>query len=287
MATALPIPSTGTKVFDPVTGEMAEVWRRYFLSLDNLTPQIPPLDARYVVTRASTELPDEVNLGALASGYLQQVTAAGVATVSTTPTIPGTDITGAALSRVNDTNVTLTLSGTPGSALLRAVSLTLGWLGQLGLGRGGTNADLSATGGTSQVLRQSSSGAAVTVGQLASTDITGLASGTYTPTLTNVTNLDGSTAFVTNYSRVGTVVSVWGKVEVNPTALAATQLDISLPIASNFSAAEQLGGSANAGAVQQGAAFVADVANDRASMIFLATDTGNRTMSFAFGYSIV
>lgn len=42
---------------------------------------------------------------------------------------------------------------------------------QLGLARGGTNADLSGTGGTSQVLKQTSVGGAVTVGQLALTDI--------------------------------------------------------------------------------------------------------------------
>jgi len=41
----------------------------------------------------------------------------------------------------------------------------------LGLAQGGTNANLSATGGTSQVLKQISSGAAVTVGQLQCTDL--------------------------------------------------------------------------------------------------------------------
>lgn len=45
--------------------------------------------------------------------------------------------------------------------------------GQLALARGGTNADLSATGGASQVLKQASSGATITVGQLAFTDVSG------------------------------------------------------------------------------------------------------------------
>lgn len=45
---------------------------------------------------------------------------------------------GAALTRVNDTNVTVTLGGTPTTALLQATSLTLGWTGQLAVGRGGT-----------------------------------------------------------------------------------------------------------------------------------------------------
>lgn len=51
------------------------------------------------------------------------------------------------LTRVDDTNVTLTLGGTPATALLQAVSLTMGWTGQLSLARGGTNANLTASNG--------------------------------------------------------------------------------------------------------------------------------------------
>ena len=43
--------------------------------------------------------------------------------------------------------------------------------GALALARGGTNADLSATGGTSQVLQQASGGANITVGQLAASNL--------------------------------------------------------------------------------------------------------------------
>lgn len=45
---------------------------------------------------------------------------------------------GEALTKVDDTNVTLTLGGTPLTALLHAASLTLGWTGQLAVPRGGT-----------------------------------------------------------------------------------------------------------------------------------------------------
>jgi len=55
-------------------------------------------------------------------------------------------ITPGALTKVDDTNVTLTLGGTPNTALLQATSLTLGWTGQLSLGRGGTGANLSDPG---------------------------------------------------------------------------------------------------------------------------------------------
>jgi hypothetical protein len=55
-------------------------------------------------------------------------------TLATTSQLPA----GAALTEVNDTNVTLTLGGSPTTALLAATSLTLGWTGQLAVGRGGT-----------------------------------------------------------------------------------------------------------------------------------------------------
>jgi hypothetical protein len=44
----------------------------------------------------------------------------------------------AALTKSDDTNVTLTLGGSAASALLNAASLTLGWTGQLAVARGGT-----------------------------------------------------------------------------------------------------------------------------------------------------
>ncbi len=53
----------------------------------------------------------------------------------------------AALTKTDDTNVTLTLGGSPTVALLAATSLTLGWSGQLSLARGGTNASLTAANG--------------------------------------------------------------------------------------------------------------------------------------------
>lgn len=47
---------------------------------------------------------------------------------------------GTALTKTDDTNVTLTLGGSASTALVNAASLTLGWTGQLALTRGGTGA---------------------------------------------------------------------------------------------------------------------------------------------------
>ena len=56
-------------------------------------------------------------------------------------------VTPSALTRTNDTNVTLTLGGTPATALLQATSITAGWTGTLAASRGGFGADVSASNG--------------------------------------------------------------------------------------------------------------------------------------------
>lgn len=53
----------------------------------------------------------------------------GDGSLATFPSIP--TVTPAALTKTNDTNVTLTLGGSPTNALLQAVSMTLGWTGTL------------------------------------------------------------------------------------------------------------------------------------------------------------
>lgn len=73
----------------------------------------------------------------------------GAAATPTFRALVNADITsgGVALTKTDDTNVTLTLGGSPTTALVNAASLTLGWTGQLGLTRGGTAASLVASNG--------------------------------------------------------------------------------------------------------------------------------------------
>jgi hypothetical protein len=62
----------------------------------------------------------------------------GSAGVPTFRALVAADVPGSALTKTDDTNVTLTLGGSPTTALLNAASLTLGWTGQLATTRGGT-----------------------------------------------------------------------------------------------------------------------------------------------------
>jgi hypothetical protein len=90
--------------------------------------------------------------GALGTVTINIPAAAGTLAVSATAPITlsaagAIGITTAALTKTDDTNVTVTLGGTPGSALVNATSLTLGWTGTLALTRGGCGASLTASNG--------------------------------------------------------------------------------------------------------------------------------------------
>lgn len=84
--------------------------------------------------------------------------------------------TPSALTKTDDTNVTLTLGGTPATSLLQSVSLTLGWTGQLAVARGGTG--LGTLGTASQLLRVNAGATALEY--FTPTYISGLTVGTTT-----------------------------------------------------------------------------------------------------------
>ena len=265
MATALPIPPSGLPVINPITGAMDSQWQNYFLTLTIAISSIgaAPVDARYWVSNANGQLTNETNMGALASGYLKQVTAAGIATPSTVTSIPGTDVAGAALTRVNDTNVTATLGGTPTTALLAAVSLTLGWAGKLGLARGGSNADLSATGGAHNFLRQNSSGAAIDVIQPATTDLSDVGTNTaWTPT---------------DASGAGLSFTVATGRYINYGSLVFTEFDLTYPVTGSGAAASIGGLPYTSIAVQQALSIAFTNLNIAAQV---AVNTSASTISF-------
>lgn len=78
------------------------------------------------------------------------------------PSIPS--VTPSALTKVDDTNVTLTLGGTPSTSLLQAVSLTLGWTGTLADSRIASAATWNAKQDAITLTTTGTSGAATLVG---------------------------------------------------------------------------------------------------------------------------
>jgi hypothetical protein len=113
-------------------------------------------------------------------------------------------------------------------------------------------------------------------------------SGTYTPTLTGVTNVASSTAYVTSYMRVGNVVTVAGRIAIDPTAAAQTSIGMSLPIASTLVATQALGGTFAFGTDSgQVGAISGDTTNNRASFDILTNSAANRSYYFSFTYRVI
>lgn len=118
-----------------------------------------------------------------------------------TNTSPST-VSPAALTRTNDTNVTLTLSGTPATSLLQSVGLTLGWTGTLADARiaSATNWNTAYTNMISSLTTTGSSGAATLISNVLNIPNYTLAGLGGQPLATNLTSLSGlsyaSLAFV-------------------------------------------------------------------------------------------
>lgn len=119
-----------------------------------------------------------------------------------------------------------------------------------------------------------------------------ISSGTWTPTLTNTTNITGSTAFTSYFVRVGSNVYCAGPVSIDPTAGSVlTTLTMTLPIASNFTLTTQAAGTANRGgstAANIGALINSVSGASTVTLSYLNdADAANRTWNFTFMYTIL
>lgn len=124
-------------------------------------------------------------------------------------------------------------------------------------------------------------------GSLTGTTNQYIASGTYTPTFTSVSNVTSTAGYVTHYTRTGNVVEVGGYVEIVVTTPATfTEIAISLPIASAISGVNETVGSCifSDGSGMNYGQITSDYTNDRARVSFFAGVNG--TYSFKFSYEI-
>lgn len=148
--------------------------------------------------------------------------ATAVANVTITPA--ASSITGgAALTKTDDTNVTLTLGGTPTTALLVAASLTLGWTGLLAASRGGTNNGFTQFSGPATSTKTFTLPNASDTIACLGTAQTWTASQTFN---TNVKNLFGTT------TPIGSIYSDGSFLIVNPIESGSAALSIGPPSAS-------------------------------------------------------
>lgn len=110
----------------------------------------------------------------------------------------------------------------------------------------------------------------------------------YQPTMTAVANVSAANGYVdTMYKRTGNIVQVYGRMDVTPSAAASTntEVGISLPIPSNFTANNDASGTAIT-SFNLSAGLYADFTNDRVTIRFPAPNTSSNIFSFNFQYRI-
>lgn len=78
--------------------------------------------------------------------FLRQTGTGSASQAPAWDTIVAADVPASALTKTDDTNVTLALGGTPATALLQATNITVGWTGSLAASRGGTGFSSFAVG---------------------------------------------------------------------------------------------------------------------------------------------
>lgn len=118
----------------------------------------------------------------------------------------------------------------------------------------------------------------------------GFSDGTYTPTLTNTTNITASTANVTNYYKIGSMVTVAGQVAIQATAAGAIVLKMSLPVSSNFASSPNAAGTISAitsGKIASGGVLANTATKEFEIRIPNVPDTTNINYSFSFTYQII
>ena len=115
-----------------------------------------------MLANGNTGVTTFANLNASVINYIQSFPAktGTFAMLSDVPTV-----TPAALTKTDDTNITLTLGGTPATSLLQAVSFTLGWIGTLADARIASSANWNTafTNRINSLTVSGSSGAATLV----------------------------------------------------------------------------------------------------------------------------
>lgn len=117
--------------------------------------------------------------------------------------------------------------------------------------------------------------------------VAGTVGGTWTPTISATTNIDATTAYADMYHRIGDVVSVGGRIAIDPTATGQVTLEIDLPVASDLGAGSHAGGTITAIDGTILGYISAETTND--TLLFTATvsATINKQCGFNAWYRVI
>jgi hypothetical protein len=198
-----------TPIIDTVTGSVTEIGRIFLRTLTAAVGALAPIDATYWVSRGEGVLTAEVNLGALASGYLKLATAVGIATPTTVATIPQSDVTGLTAALAGKANAPVT----PGDVVGLPAALAL-------------KADLASPAFTGTPSTPQLAFPAVQVPSAGANVLDDYEEGAWTPTLGGTATYGAQTGL---YTKIGRLVHVYVRLVVGTLGTGSTSLISGLP----------------------------------------------------------
>lgn len=167
------------------------------------------------------------------------------------------------------------------SVATRVIILSTGYVG---IGNSTPVCALDVTGGGIKTSRTTVTSPATTDGNIFS--------GTYTPALTDVTNIQTSTASACQYLRVGNTVTVSGQVTIDPTsANTNTVLEMALPIASTFASSRNCAGTGCSFSTTiyggNNMAIIGNSTSNKAIFRFYPVGAASEIYTFTFTYVVL
>lgn len=116
--------------------------------------------------------------------------------------------------------------------------------------------------------------------------------GDYTPTFSGQVNVTAASGFVTNYTKIGDVVTVVGRFEVQPVTGTVggtdSQMVFDLPISSDLANVYDLNGTHNCGTVSGiGGSINAETTVNKAQVRWLDKDGTHRFHNFTLSYKLI
>src|SRR3990167_7771920 len=124
---------------------------------------------------------------------------------------------------------------------------------------------------------------------LTSGTVSDVTAGQWTPTTNNIANLDSSSAAEGQYIQVGATVTGSIQLTVDPTtANTSTQLELDLPVASNFGATSDAAGSCGSPDLEdEVGAIRADATSNELEVLWITNSAASHELNCSFSYQII
>jgi hypothetical protein len=167
---------------------------------------------------------------------------------------------------------------------------TVSGIGNIGISNTTTAPSTSMTNGVVLYSEDVNSSAELKVRDEAGnvTVLSDLTSGTYSPTISNSSLLNGSYTINTFfYTRIGNIVTVYGSIELASTSTGgAVSFDLTIPVASSISSLDDITGNCMAHPDDYQGRILGNTGDNEASVLLVTDTTNPQTYNFNFIYEV-